>query len=45
MAKNIDLTSASINPSKLPDNADGLYTRNGRRMYLRTDSPSVAVHE
>lgn len=45
MDKNIDLTSASINPSKLPDNADGLYTRNGRRMYLRTDSPSVAVHE
>lgn len=45
MAKNIDLTSASINPSKLPDNADGLYTRNGKRIYLRTDSPSVAVHE
>lgn len=42
---NMDLTTASVDPSKLPSNVHGMYSPHGRRIYLETDSPSTAIHE
>lgn len=45
LAHNIDLTTASIDPSKVPTDSKGVYSYRGRKIYLRDDSPSTAVHE
>lgn len=45
LAHNIDLTTASIDPSKVPMDSKGVYSYGGRKIYLRDDSPSTAVHE
>ena len=45
LSKNMDLTSASVDPSKVPSGAKGVYYPRGRRIYLRDDSPSTAIHE
>lgn len=45
LAHNMDLTTAVVDPSKLQENIDGVYRPWGRKIYLRTDSPSTAIHE
>lgn len=45
LAHNMDLTTAVVDPSKLEKNVDGVYRPWGRKIYLRTDSPSTAIHE
>lgn len=45
LAHNIDLTTASIDPSRVPTDSKGVYSYGGRKIYLRDDSPSTAVHE
>lgn len=45
LAHNMDLTTAVVDPSKLPENVNGVYKPWGRKIYLKTDSPSSAVHE
>lgn len=45
LTKNMDLTTASVNPAQVPEEAVGVYYPIGRRIYLRNDSPSTAVHE
>lgn len=45
LAHNMNLTTASVDPSKVPSDAKGVYYPNGRRIYLKEDSPSSAVHE
>lgn len=45
LSKNMDLTSASVDPSKVPSGAKGVYYPRWRRIYLRDDSPSTAIHE
>lgn len=45
LKRNLDLTSAKINPSKVPDNASGVYYPFGRRIFLTNGSTSTAIHE
>lgn len=45
LKRNLDLTSAKINPSKVPDNASGVYYPFGRRIFLTDGSTSTAIHE
>lgn len=45
LAKNMDLTRASVNPSKVPISAKGVYYLFGRKIYLKEDSTSSAIHE
>lgn len=45
LTHNMDLTTASVDPSKVPADAKGVYYPRGRRIYLKEDSPSTAVHE
>lgn len=40
LKRNLDLTSAKINPSKVPDNASGVYYPFGRRIFLTDGSTS-----
>lgn len=45
LKRNLDLTRAKINPSKVPDNASGVYYPFGRRIFLTDGSTSTAIHE
>lgn len=45
LTRNMNLTNASVNPSKVPEDAKGIYYPRGRRIYLKEDSASSAVHE
>ena len=45
LIKNMNLTGASVNPSRVPENADGAYYSNIRNIYLREDDLSTAIHE
>ena len=39
------MTSANVKPDKVPEGEDGIFKSFGRRIYLRSDSPSAAVRE
>ena len=45
LKRNLDLTRVKINPSKVPDNASGVYYPFGRRIFLTDGSTSTAIHE
>lgn len=45
LKRNLDLTRVKINPSKVPDNASGVYYPFGRRIFLTDRSTSTAIHE
>ena len=45
LKRNLDLTRAKINPSKVPDNASGVYYPFSRRIFLTDGSTSTAIHE
>lgn len=45
LRRNLDLTRAKIDPSKVPDNASGVYYPFGRRIFLTDGSTSTAIHE
>lgn len=45
LKRNLDLTRAKINPSKVPDNASRVYYPFGRRIFLTDGSTSTAIHE
>lgn len=45
LKRNLDLTRAKINPSKVPNNASGVYYPFGRRIFLTDGSTSTAIHE
>lgn len=45
LKRNLDLTRAKINPSKVPDNASGVYYPFGRRIFLTDGSTSTAIHK
>lgn len=45
LKRNLDLTRAKINPSKVPDNASGVYYPFGRRIFLTDGSTSTVIHE
>lgn len=45
LKRNIDSTDISIDPSNVPEEADGVYYPYYRKIFLRHDSPSLAIHE
>lgn len=45
LTKNMNLTNASVNSLKVPEYAKGMYDPIGRKIYLKEDSASSAVHE
>lgn len=45
LRKNLNLTTAKINPSKVPENASGVYYPFGRRIFLKDDNVDTAIHE
>ena len=45
LRKNLNLTTAKVNPSKVPENASGVYYPFGRRIFLKDDNIDTAIHE
>lgn len=45
LANNMNLTNVKIDPTKVPDDANGIYYPKGRKIYLKNDSTSSAIHE
>lgn len=45
LAHNINLTEASVDPKRVPEDAKGVYYPIRRKIYMMEDSPSTAVHE
>lgn len=45
LRKNLNLATAKVDPSRVPENASGVYYPFGRRIFLKDDNIDTAIHE